>query len=80
MPGNAESVLVMQKVYLKHYRKIEQDLGKYLSLIKVLAYICTNLMKVLNASTRKLKEQLIKYCCYEQRYDRVNMAQFIKEI
>ena len=72
--------LVMQKVYLKHYRTIDQELGKYISLIKVLAYVCTNLMKVLNASSRKLKEQLTKYCCYEQRYDRVNMAQFIKEI
>ncbi|HKG69162.1 MAG TPA: IS4 family transposase [Segetibacter sp.] len=72
--------LIMEKVYLKYHITIEKELGRYLSLIKIMAYVCNNLMKVLNASTRKLKEQLIKHCCYEQRHDRVNMAQLINRI
>lgn len=72
--------MVMQKVYCKHYKSIEKVYGKYLSLIKFLSYVCNNLMKVVNASRVKLKEQLLKHCCYEQRNNRVNMAQFINEI
>ena len=72
--------LIMQKVYVKHYSSVEKVYGKFLSLIKLFGYACTNLMKVIDASTSKLKQQLLKYCCYEQRNDRVNMAQLINAI
>ena len=69
--------LIMQQVYVKHHRSIKKEYEKYLSLIKFLAYACNNLMKIVNASAAKLKEQLLKHCCYEKRNDRVNMEQFI---
>ena len=71
---------MMQKVYAKYCTSIEKMYGKYISFIKLLAYFSNNLMKVLNASSANLKQQLVKNCCYEQRNDRVNMAQFIYAI
>ena len=72
--------MMMQKVYVKHFKSIEKEYGKYLSVIKFMTYVCNNLMKVLNASTVKLKEQLLKHCCYERRNKRINMAQLINAI
>lgn len=72
--------LIMQKVYIKYCKTIEKMYGKYISVIKLLAYFSNNLMKVLNASSANLKQQMVINCCYEQRNDRVNMAQFITSI
>ena len=72
--------MMMQKVYVKHYKSIEKEYGKYVSVIKFMTYVCNNLMKVISASTVKLKQQLLKHCCYEQRNNRVNMAQLIQAI
>lgn len=72
--------LVMQKVYAKHYSSIQKVYHRFLSLIKLLSYACNNLVKIIVASSNKLKQQLIKNCCYEQRNDRVNMAQLINAI
>lgn len=69
--------MVMAIVYMRHYNSIEKTYGRYLSLIKLMAFACNNLVKVIGATTRKLKEVLLKKCSYEQRNDRVNMAQFI---
>jgi hypothetical protein len=72
--------LIMEQVYVKHYKSIQKTYGKYLSLIKLISYVCNNLMKIIGASPPKQKEQLYKHCCYEQRHDRINMVQFIYQI
>lgn len=72
--------MMMQKVYVKQFKSIEKEYGKYLSVIKFMTYMCNNLIKVINASTIKLKEQLLKHCCYERRNKRINMAQLINAI
>ncbi len=72
--------LVMQKVYTKHYNSIEKAYGKCLSLMKLISYVCNNLLKVITASPKNLKEQLLKKCCYEKRNHRINMAQLINLI
>ncbi len=72
--------LIMEQVYVKHYKSIEKKYGRYISLIKLLSYVCNNLVKMITASSQRQKEQLYKHCCYEQRNDRINMAQFIKAI
>ena len=69
--------LIIQHIYVRQLRSIEKSTAKLLSLIKLLAFVCNNLLKIISASPAKLKEILIRYCCYEQRHDRVNIIQFI---
>jgi len=69
--------LIIQQVYVRQFLSIEKSTGKLLSLIKLLAYVCNNLIKIISASVAKLKEILSRHCCYEQRNDRVNMIEFI---
>jgi Transposase DDE domain len=72
--------LVIQQVYVRHFRSIEKRTGSFLSLIKLLAFVCNNLIKVISASDANLKEILCRYCCYEQRLDRRNIIEFIYTI
>jgi hypothetical protein len=72
--------LVIQHVYVRHFRSIEKRTGRFLSIIKLLAFVCNNLTKILGAAVAKLKEILSKHCCYEQRKDRVNIFEFIYAI
>lgn len=72
--------MIMRSVYMKHYKHIEKHYGRCLSLIKSLAYVCNNFLKVIDSSEKKLREQLYKHCCYEKRKKRTNMAQFINAI
>lgn len=69
--------LVMQKVYIPYHNRIQKLYNKQLSLMKLLAFVCNNVIQVICASTVKLKEFLMKYCCYERRKDRNNMTEFI---
>jgi len=69
--------LVIQHFYVRHFHSIEKSTGKLLSIIKLLAFVCTHLIKIISTSPAKLKEILSRYCCYEQRNDRVNIIQFI---
>ena len=71
---------IMQKVYTLHDKSIKKKYNKCISLIKLLGYVCNNLLKVATASKRQLEKQLYKHCCYEQRNDRTNMAQFVASI
>jgi len=72
--------LVVQRVYVRYWRSIENSHGKCLSILKVLSFVCDNLLKVISASADKLKQILARYCCYDQRKDRVNMMEFIYQI
>jgi Transposase DDE domain len=72
--------LVIQQIYVRQLRSIEKSTGWLLSIIKLLAYVCKNLTKVMEASAAKLKQLLVKYCCYERRKDRVNIIEFIYAI
>ena len=72
--------LIIQQVYVKHFGSIEKRGGRFLSIIKLLTFVCNNLIKVISASAAKLKEILSRYCCYELRLDRVNMIEFIYAI
>lgn len=69
--------LVMQKVYIPHHNSIQKHYKKQLSLMKLLAVVCANFIEVISASMVKLKELLVKYCCYERRKNRNNMTEFI---
>ena len=72
--------LIIQQVYVRQLRSIEKRTGRLLSIIKLLAYVCNNLTRIMEVSPTKLKQLLVKYCCYEQRKDRVNIIEFIYAI
>jgi hypothetical protein len=72
--------LIIQQVYVRQLRSMEKRTGRLLSIIKLLAYVCNNLTKIIEASPIKLKQLLVKYCCYEPRKDRVNIIEFIYAI
>jgi len=70
--------LFMQKIYIPYKEAIENQNNKTLSLIKLSAYVCFNLIAVVTLPPRQLKEELIRHCCYEKRNDRINMTDLIK--
>jgi len=72
--------LIIQQFYVRHFHSIQRRTGSFLSLIKLLAYVCNNLIKIISASATKRKEILGRYCCYDQRHDRINIFQFIYSI
>lgn len=72
--------LIIQQVYVRQVCSIEKRTGRLLSIIKLLAFVCNNLTRIMEASPTKLKQLLVKYCCYEQRKDRVNIIEFIYAI
>jgi len=72
--------LIIRQLYVRQLRSIEKRTGRLLSIIKLLAYVCNNLTRIMEVSPTKLKQLLVKYCCYEQRKDRVNIIEFIYAI
>jgi hypothetical protein len=66
--------LFMQKLYMPYRVHIQKHYGKEISLLKLSMYICNNLLPALMFTQKQLGEQIAKHCCYEQRTDRVNMA------
>ncbi len=69
--------LVIQHIYMHYYKEIQYLCKKHLSIMKICNYIRPNLRTAIGFSPQKLKQALTKYCCYEKRNDRLNMAQFI---
>lgn len=70
--------LIVQKVYMPHNRLVHQQGGAYLSLLKVCRHVWVNLIYCINLPPQKLKQVLIKHCCYESRNDRTNMTEIIR--
>lgn len=69
--------LIVQQVYMYYYKTVYAGFKKYLSLIKLCSYLRFNMIDALSFSKQKFKKALAKYCCYEVRYDRINMIDFI---
>ena len=64
-------------VYLPFKESIEQQSERYLSLLKVISWICANMICFASLNDSDLKETIQYYCCYERRKKRTNMAQRI---
>jgi len=69
--------LIVQKIYVLYDKAIKIYYKKYLSLFKLCSYTCFNLTYIIGLSKQKLKQTLVKYCCYEMRNDRLNMTELI---
>lgn len=69
--------LFMQKVYVKYSNQIEKQSEKVISLVKLAKFFFLNMIEMFTWSTQKIRQQLTLYCCYDKRYDRMNMTQLI---
>jgi Transposase DDE domain len=71
--------IIVSKVYMLYEKKVFKLCGKYLSLIKVCAYLSTNLLSLILKTGTKLQITLATKCCYESRNDRQNMTHLIRK-
>ena len=67
--------MVLQKVYSPYSKSIRSSYGKEVSILKLFVFAGQMLRTLLTASKIKIKEQLVKHCCYEKRKDRTNMIE-----
>jgi len=69
--------LVVQKIYHRYVDRIESESDKTISLLKLTNYLVNNLLKALNLNYLRLKEEILRHCCYEKRHDRQNIRQLM---
>jgi hypothetical protein len=60
-------VLTLEKLYLPFSKNIENTLGRFLSLTRVLRWLMANLVVFARLGEAELQEILVHYCCYEKR-------------
>lgn len=70
--------LFMQKVYMRYKEDIEKNPDKRVSLVKLATFVSQNILEIFMVSHGRLKELIAQYCCYEKRYDRTNMTDFVQ--
>ena len=66
--------LFMQKIYLKYKDSIERKSKHRISLLKLASFMCRNMKDIFAMSDKNLKALIVRCCCYDKRFDRVNMA------
>lgn len=72
--------LVVQNIYLPYSKRVSGLTEKNISLIKLCSYVCNNLVAIIQMSPTQIQNALEKNCCYEIRYDRINMTELIKNL
>jgi Transposase DDE domain len=70
--------LVMLKIYVKYKNTIEKNNTKAISLMKIAKLVCNNFKEVILMPKKNLKDIITKHCCFEERKDRINMADLYK--
>lgn len=68
--------LFMQRIYVHHKNEIERKVDKQIkiSLLKLSNFFASHLIEIFSIRNGQFKELITRYCCYEKRNDRVNMA------
>lgn len=72
--------LFTQKIYITYKKTIESTSTNRISLLKLSCFISRNIKDVLIYNKRWLKENIKCYCCYEKRFDRVNMTDLYQKL
>jgi hypothetical protein len=72
--------LFMKKVYVRYKDEIEKRTDKQLSLIKLTVFVVSHMTEIFSIPTTWLKQLIAQQCCYEKRYDRVNMAMLCQNL
>lgn len=67
--------LFINKIYVRYKNEIEKGTDKLISLLKLAVFMANHMIEIFLMSHAQLKACIAQHCCYEKRYDRVNMAQ-----
>ena len=86
--ARVESVLYLMLLYIAWFqmkiyvplRLCLQKIGKHLSIIKLASWVKPDLLNWINGNiTQAMKKQIVHYCCYDTRHDRLNAAQRLEQ-
>ncbi len=67
------------KVFAPLYRYV-QTKGKQLSIIKLATWVKPDLLTWIHGDiTTRVKKEIVQYCCYEKRTDRLNAVQRLEQ-
>lgn len=66
--------LFMQKIYVYYKDKTEKRIGKQISLLKLSKFFTAHITNVFSMTSAQLADLISRYCCYEKRTDRINLA------
>jgi hypothetical protein len=66
--------LFMQRIYVNYKDAIEKKSRKQISLLKLSKFFVAHIIDVISMTSAQLIELISRYCCYEKRSDRINMA------
>jgi Transposase DDE domain len=66
--------LFMQKIYIRYKTLIEGMGERFISLVKLSVFISNNLKEIFSLPDKQLIEVISRHCCYDKRYDRINMT------
>lgn len=66
--------LFMQRIFVHYKNEIEKRMDKQISLIKLSKFFASHAIEIFSMTTVRLNELIGRYCCYEKRSDRLNMA------
>jgi len=72
--------LFMQKIYVVYKEAIEKKTHGFISLLKLISFVSTNFIEFFMLSSNHIKEQIALHCCYDKRYDRINMADLLQSL
>jgi len=57
---------------------MEKQTGNQISLLKLAAFMSTNMLEIFLLNQRKIKDLIARHCCYDKRLDRFNMADLVQ--
>lgn len=70
--------LFMLKIYMRYKKDVEKQTGNLISLLKLAAFISTNMLEIFLLSHRKIKDLIARHCCYDKRLGTSNMAELLQ--
>lgn len=72
--------LFMTKIYMRFKQEIEKKTNKRISLLKLSSFIVSNMTDIFVLPTHQVREFIARYCCYEERYDQINMTSLYQNL
>lgn len=72
--------LFMNKIYVHYRYTLQKQNNKKISLLKLTTFTAHHIMEIFLLPPIRLKELIIRYCCYDCRHDRINMTDLYQNI
>lgn len=71
--------LFMQKIYVRHKQRIEKNSYNTISLLKLSMFASNNIKEIIIIPDKRLREIIVRHCCYDKRSDRINMTDLYQQ-